>query len=57
MNEEKLIKWFLRSLLDNDTRPYASGEKEYFKGLIENARTSEQASLAFACALSHPFSS
>ena len=57
MNEEKLIKWFLKSLLDNDRRPYAPGEKEYFKELIDNARSSEQASLALACALCHPFSS
>lgn len=57
MTEEELAKLLSKSILDNDKRPYAPGEKEAFKKLIDDSESPNQLLIAIIGALSHPFSS
>ena len=56
MNKEEFVKWVSKYMLDSDGRPFAPGEKEYFKKLIDDSESPEQLMLALAAALKHPFS-
>ena len=57
MNEEEFVKWVSKLMLNRDKRPFAPGEKECFKKLIDDSESPEQFMLSFAVALNHPLSS